>query len=45
VPPLTLGLVWHRERLPAPAAEEFGEVARSVCARHASAPEPIPAAA
>jgi DNA-binding transcriptional LysR family regulator len=36
VPPVTVGLFWHRERLLAPAAQDFGELARAACAEIAA---------
>jgi molybdate transport repressor ModE-like protein len=36
LPPTSVGLFWHRERLLTPAAEEFGEIAREICAEISS---------
>jgi hypothetical protein len=32
VAPASVGLFWHRDRLLTPAAQECGEIARTVCA-------------
>jgi DNA-binding transcriptional LysR family regulator len=32
LPPMSLGLFWHRDRLLSVPAQEFGEIARAVCA-------------
>ena len=44
--PISVGLFWHRDRLLTPAAQEFGEIARAVCAELAGgADDRVPAAA